>query len=111
MAELKVLESDACFDPEPELEKGDEKGKNIIDADPSANFPTTKLQREHLEDPKEGEHLFHSQMWLKGSPLQFLVDSGSQKNRISLEVMKRLGLPTIAHPQPYTIGWFYPRRV
>jgi hypothetical protein len=39
-----------------------------------------------------GEHLFHSQMWVKGSPLQFIVDSGSQKNLISVEVVKRLGL-------------------
>jgi hypothetical protein len=28
-------------------------------------------------DPEEGEHLFHSQMWVKGTPLHFIVDSGS----------------------------------
>eukprot|EP00253_Pinus_taeda_P003150 PITA_03150 len=44
-------------------------------------------------------------MWVKGSPLQFIVDTGSQKNLISVEVLKRLGLPTTTHPQPYTIGW------
>jgi hypothetical protein len=49
-------------------------------------------------------------MWLKGSPLQFIADSGSQKNLISVEVMKRLGLPTTAHPQPYTIGWLHQGR-
>eukprot|EP00253_Pinus_taeda_P034095 PITA_34095 len=43
-------------------------------------------------------------MWVKGSLLQFIVDSGSQKNLILVEVMKRLGLPTRAHPQSYTIG-------
>ena len=46
-------------------------------------------------------------MWVKGSPLQFIVDSGSQKNLISVEVVKRLGLLTTAHPQPYTIGWLH----
>ena len=51
-----------------------------------------------------------SLMWEKGSPLQFLVDSESQKNLISVEVMKRLGLPTIAHPQLYTIGWIHKGR-
>jgi hypothetical protein len=53
------------------------------------------------------ERLFHSQMWVKGSSLQFIVDNESQKNLISVEVMKRLGLPTTAYPQPYTIGWLH----
>ena len=78
MTELKAPESDACYDPEPEPKNGDEKWNQIIDADPSSIFAITKLQREDLEDPKEGERLFHSQMWVKGSPMQFLVDGGSQ---------------------------------
>jgi hypothetical protein len=44
-------------------------------------------------------------MWVKGTPLHFIIDSGSQKNLISAEVIKRLALPTTPHPQPYTIGW------
>ena len=113
MAELKAPESDEFSDPELEPDKGNDKGKHIIDVDPSAIFSTTKIQREGLEDPEdpeEGERLFQSQMWVKGSPLQFLVDSESQKNLISVEVVKQLGLPTIAHPQPYTIGWLHPGR-
>ena len=97
MVELKAPELDAFSDPESEPDKGYEKRKQIIDADPSAIVATTKIQREDPEDPEEGERLFHSQMWVEGSPLQFLVDSRSQKNLILVEVMKRLGLPTIAH--------------
>jgi hypothetical protein len=44
-------------------------------------------------------------MWVKGTTLQFIVDSDSQKNLISTKVFKRLALPTTLHPQPYTIGW------
>ena len=51
VVELKAPESDACYDPEPKLEKGDEKWKQIIDADPSAIFSTTKLHGEDLMDP------------------------------------------------------------
>jgi hypothetical protein len=51
---------------------------------------TTTIQPEEPEDPEEGEHLFHSQMWVKGTPLHFIVDSGSQKNLISTEVIKQL---------------------
>jgi hypothetical protein len=46
-------------------------------------------------------------MWVKGTPLHFIIDSGSQKNLILVEVIKRLALPTMPHPQPYTIGWLY----
>jgi hypothetical protein len=79
--------------------------RQIIDADPIAIVVTTTIQPEEPTDPEEGEHLFHSQMWVKGTPLHFIVDSGSQKNLISAEVIKQLGLSTTPHPQPYNIGW------
>jgi hypothetical protein len=66
---------------------------------------TTKVQPSEPEEPEEGEHLFHSQMWVKGAPLHFIVDSDSQKNLISTEVIKRLDLLMTLHPHPYTIGW------
>jgi hypothetical protein len=46
-------------------------------------------------------------MWVKGTPLHFIIDSGSQKKLILAEVVKRLALLTTSHPQPYTIGWLY----
>ena len=107
MAKIKSFDLDAYSDIESELEKGNDKGKNIIDAEPNATVATTKIQKEEPEYSEEEERLFHSQMWVKGSPLQFIVDSGSQKNLISTEVMKRLGLSTTAHPQPYTIEWLH----
>ena len=70
-----------------EIDKGNEKGKQIIDAEPNASVSTTKIQKEEPKYPKEEERLFHSQMWVKGSPLQFIADSGSQKKLISEEVM------------------------
>eukprot|EP00253_Pinus_taeda_P014786 PITA_14786 len=110
VAELKASESDECSDSEPEPDKGNGKGKQIIDAEPSATVATTKIQKNEPEDPEEGECLFHSQMWVKGSLLQFIVDSGNQKNLISAEVVKQLGLPTTPHPQAYSIGWLHKGR-
>jgi hypothetical protein len=101
VAKVKASESDADFDSKTEPERG----RWIIDVEPSATVATTKLQPGEPDEPEEGEHLFHSQMWVKGTPLHFIVDSGSQKNLISAEVIKRLDLPTTPHPQPYTIGW------
>ena len=43
-------------------------------------------------------------MWVKGAPIHFIVDNGSQKNLILAEVIKRLDLPTTPHSQPYTIS-------
>jgi hypothetical protein len=50
-------------------------------------------------------HLFHSQMWVKGTLLHFIVDRGSHKNLISTEVIKQLGLSITPNPQSYNIGW------
>jgi hypothetical protein len=80
---------------------------HIIDADPTAIVATAAIQPKEPIDPEEGEHLFHSYMWLKGTPLHFIVDSRSQKNLISAEVIKQLGLSTTPHPQPYNIGWLH----
>jgi hypothetical protein len=56
--------------------------------EPSATVATTKLQPGEPDEPEEGERLFHSYMWVKGTPLHFIVDSGSQKNLILAEVIK-----------------------
>jgi hypothetical protein len=90
---------------EPNFDSKNNKGKHIIDAKPIFTIAATKIQPEELEDLEEGERLFHSQVWVKGTPLHFIVNCRSQKNMILFEVFKRLKLPTIPHPQPYTIGW------
>jgi hypothetical protein len=62
--------------------------RQIIDVDPTAILVTTTIQLEEPTDPEEGEHLFHSHMWVKGTPLHFIVDSKIQKNIILAEVIK-----------------------
>jgi hypothetical protein len=106
MAEMKDSESEADSD----FESNPEGEKWIINAKPSATVATTKVWPSELEEPEEGERLFHSQMWVKGAPIHFIVDSGSQNNLISTEVIKHMNLPTTPHPQPYTIDWFHQGR-
>jgi hypothetical protein len=101
VAKVKASESDADSDSDSEPERG----IWIIYVEPSFIVSTTKLQPDEPDKPEEDEHLFHSQMWVKGTPLHFIVDSGRQKNLISAEVIKRLALLKTPHPQPYTIGW------
>jgi hypothetical protein len=51
--------------------------KQIIDAEPTIIVATATIQPKEPTDPKERECLFHSQMWVKVTPLHFIVDSGS----------------------------------
>jgi hypothetical protein len=100
VVELKASKSEEDSDSE----SNPEGGKWIIDVEPSATITTTKVQPSEPEEPEEGEHLFHSQMWVKGAPLHFIVDSDSQKNLISVEVIKQVGpvddtTPTTLHHQ------------
>ena len=69
VAEIRAYESDAYSDIESELEKGNDRGKKIIDVEPNATVATTNIQKEETEYLEEEEHIFHSYMWVKGSPL------------------------------------------
>ena len=69
VVEIKASESDAYSDIESEPKKGNDRGRNIIDAELNAIISTTKIQKEEPEDSEEKKRLFYSQMWVKGSPL------------------------------------------
>ena len=84
------MEKIKYMEPNPDLEDTD--SRHIIDADPTSTIVTATIQLEELADPKEGEHLFHSHMWVKGTPLHFIVDNDSQKNLISSKVIKQLAI-------------------
>lgn len=97
-SKLEASQLDACSNSKPEIENEIYKGKHIIDVEPSVDISTTKNQNIEHKDLEEWERHFHSQMWVKGYPLQFIVDSESQENFISIEVMKQLGLTSTPHP-------------
>jgi hypothetical protein len=94
VAEVKAYESASSSDSKSEPKNG----RWVIDVEPSATLATTKIQPSEPNDPEEGEHLFHSHMWVKGTLLHFIFDSSIQKKLISVEVIKRLALPTTLHP-------------
>jgi hypothetical protein len=77
----------------------------IIDVDPAATVATATIQLDEPIDIEEGEHLFHSQMWVKETLLRFIVDRKIQNILFSTDVVKQLGLLITPHPQPYNIEW------
>jgi hypothetical protein len=70
VAEVKDKEPNPDSESEP---KNIENGK-IINADPTTIVAAATIQLEEPIDPEEGERLFHSQMWVKGTLLHFIVD-------------------------------------
>jgi hypothetical protein len=66
---------------------------------------TTRIQPEEPEDIEEGEYLFHSRMWVKGTPLHLIFDIIIQNNLISTDIIKKLYFSTTPHRYPYNIEW------
>jgi hypothetical protein len=63
--------------PVSDSDSENNKRRQIIVVEPTATITTTTIRPEEPEDPEEGERLFHSQMWVKGTALHFIVYSGS----------------------------------
>jgi hypothetical protein len=72
MDEVKEFESYVGSKSELEIEKW----KWIIDVEPGAIVSTINVQPDASDEPKEGECLFDSQTWVKGTLLHFIIDSG-----------------------------------
>jgi hypothetical protein len=49
--------------------------------------------------------LFHIRVIMRHTKVDTLIDSGSQSNLISEELVKQLGLNTHMHHKPYTLKW------
>ena len=103
MTEIKANEPN--LDSESDSENTGKR--QIIDADPTTIVATAAIQLEEPTDLEEGDHLFHSQMWVKGTPLHFIVGNGSQNKLISAKAVKQLGLLTTPHSHPYNIRWIF----
>jgi hypothetical protein len=67
VVELKETEPSLVSD----FDSDNNKRRQIINVEPTMTIATATIQPEELEDPEEGECIFHSQM------LHFIIDSGS----------------------------------
>ena len=102
---VEIKDKESNIDSESDSENNGKR--QIIDADPTTTFTIATIQPEEPADPEEWECIFHSHMWVKGTPLYFIVASGNEKNLISTEVVKQLWLSTIPHLQAYDIEWLH----
>jgi hypothetical protein len=82
------------------------KGKSIVDNDSNigSSCASTSKDDDNSKDRKRNA-LFHIRVITKQTKVDTLIDSGSQVNLISEEVVKQLGLTTKPHKKPYPLGW------
>jgi hypothetical protein len=54
---------------------------------------------------KKRSEIFHVRVIVKHTNVDTLFDSGSQVNLISEAIVKKIGLNTTPHKNPYPLGW------
>jgi hypothetical protein len=69
-----------------------------------ASIASTSSSKSEIVNDKRNK-LFYIRVITKHVKIDTLVDSRSQANLISKEVVKKLGLETKPHPRPYPLGW------
>jgi hypothetical protein len=57
------------------------------------------------ENPSQRNNLFQTACKTKDRVCKVIVDSGSKDNIVSIEMVGKLELETVAHPSPYKILW------
>jgi hypothetical protein len=70
---VEVKDKESNLDSQSDSENME--NRQIIDTDPTTTVATKTIQPEEPVDLEEGELLFHSHMWVKGTPLHFIVDN------------------------------------
>jgi hypothetical protein len=57
------------------------------------------------ENPAQRNSLFRTACKTKDRVCKVIVDSGSTDNLVSTEMVEKLELETVAHPNPYKVSW------
>ena len=78
------------------------KGKYCV---ASFSSCTSSAKTKLIPDGRKRNDMFHLRVISKHTNIDTLVDSGSQVNIISEQLVQNLGLETRHHPRSYTLGW------
>ncbi|XP_073038070.1 LOW QUALITY PROTEIN: uncharacterized protein [Primulina eburnea] len=90
-------------DDMPELEDPDEGYGAVV----GEALVTRRIMSAQVKDEEvnQRENLFHTRCFVNGKVCNVIIDGGSCTNVASVEMVEKLGLPTIKHPQPYRLQW------
>ena len=78
-------------------------------ADPSLSLMAMpkNIALESQTESDERAELFVLKIKVKQEVISDIVDTGSQKNLTSEQLVQILGLATTPHPKPYPLGWIH----
>lgn len=57
------------------------------------------------EEKSQRENLFHTRCFVNGKVCNLIIDGGSCTNVARSEMVEKLGMLTLRHPQPYRLQW------
>ena len=62
-------------------------------------------EKEIEKESKQRKTLFRTQCKIEGKYFNLIVDGGSSGNLVSMEVINKLELKCIPHPEAYRVSW------
>ena len=65
----------------------------------------TLLLRKVIDEPFQRRILFKTVCKAKGKCCKLIIDSGSNDNLVSTEMVDKLNLKRIVYPKPYRVAW------
>ncbi|KAJ9536534.1 hypothetical protein OSB04_un000286 [Centaurea solstitialis] len=92
-------EKDDSLDEEEELERAEAENGELLVVKKALNMQMKVDETEHREN------IFHTRCLVQGKVCVLIVDGGSCANVVSNEVVEKLNLHTLKHPQPYKLQW------
>jgi hypothetical protein len=115
----EVHDEDRCWQLHPEKRPKwfkEKKGMQTVamtskpidlgsDSGDESNISLVGMTGKNGEEIDCRSNLFHIRVIMRHTKIDTLIDSGSQSNLISEELVMKLGLKTQTHHKPYTLKW------
>lgn len=92
-------EKDDSLDEEEDVEKTEAENGELLVVKKALNLQVK------VDDTQHRENIFHTRCLVQGKVCTLIIDGGSCTNVVSTEVVEKLNLHTLKHPQPYKLQW------
>ncbi|CAL1406142.1 unnamed protein product [Linum trigynum] len=85
----------------------EEVDENIEMEAPGGHFLVNRraLAVEEISETQQRDNLFHTRCRIQGKTAPMVIDEGSCANVVNLETVRKLGLSTLKHHDPYIRHW------
>ena len=81
------------------------RGNANPEREESLTFNRTLVKTVTEQEPPQRKTLFRTLCKVRGKVYKVIVDSNSTNNIASVEMVEKLGLKKLPHPNPYKVSW------